>query len=202
MPFIPAPLTFKAAIEMTLYDKPVTNILHVLTQDDLTTEDMGVLAHAIGLVWETNFMALFSAHLVYQQTVLTDISVEFGRQVVDVPALPIPGGVSGDAMPANVAVVTTFRTGNIGRSRRGRAYLAGYSESNITGNVVEPTVRANTLATWLLLADGIDAAIPGALQCVVSKQVGGVPLTIADSWAITQYEVQEFVKTQKRRLPR
>jgi hypothetical protein len=53
-----------------------------------------------------------------------DESVDFGF------TQPYPGAVTGDALPPQNTMLLSFKTGQKGRRRRGRAYIPGVSESN------------------------------------------------------------------------
>jgi len=53
-----------------------------------------------------------------------------------------------DGMPPQSAIVTTLRTGFAGRRRRGRFYLAGWSELQQAQGTVIPLFQSEVLTTW------------------------------------------------------
>lgn len=52
---------------------------------------------------------------------------------------PYPGAVTGDALPPQNTMLVSFKTGQKGRRRRGRAYVPGVSETNAAGGLLTGT---------------------------------------------------------------
>jgi hypothetical protein len=62
-----------------------------------------------------------------------DESVDFGF------TQPYPGAVTGDALPPQNTMLLSFKTGQKGRRRRGRAYIPGVSETNAAAGLLTGT---------------------------------------------------------------
>ena len=79
--------------------------------------------------------------------------------------------ISGSSLPGNVAFVLSFRTANRGRSGRGRNYIGGLNEDDVTGNLLTEA-KAN------LFRDAYSAFLSEALfpyrWVVVSRYNDGV----------------------------
>lgn len=201
MPFVTTPFTYKASINYILNSKPVANILHVTTMLGMTDSEMDDIANSIGNVWGASAMPSLNIQLVLQSVTLTDISIADGRQVTNLLAAPIPGGQGGDAVPNNVAGMITLRTGFTGRSKRGRLFIPGLAESNVSNNTPAPTVMADIVTALELVNAGIDAILPGAYLSIVSFFNAGVARPNGMTFPITSFEARTKLGTQRRRLP-
>jgi len=110
------------------------------------------------------------------------------------PPTPQLGSVSGDALPANVALCISLRTGLSGRTAHGRAYAFGFTDAQFIGSAAVSglvVALANYIQAVISFAGGIGIAVD---YCVLSlkdellRPVNGYAIdTIADS--------------QRRRLP-
>lgn len=85
-----------------------------------------------------------------------DIGVTPNRIVAATPLTQV-GTTAGEALPANVALVTTWRTAFAGRSFRGRTYLGPSQETMNNGGIP----NAATVATIQTAATNLIAAING-----------------------------------------
>lgn len=105
------------------------------------------------------------------------------KATIIAPAGPAPlvtnegravGNISGDVLPPQTAGLLTLRTGQIGRSARGRMYLAFPAEpDNILGAVPSTAyvLAANLLAAQVLLARSIVAPNGGTIEpCIWSRK--------------------------------
>jgi hypothetical protein len=52
---------------------------------------------------------------------------------------PYPGAITGEALPPQNTMLLSFKTGQKGRRRRGRAYIPGVSEANTSNGVLTGT---------------------------------------------------------------
>jgi hypothetical protein len=59
-----------------------------------------------------------------------DESIDFGF------TQPYPGAITGDALPPQNTMLISFKTGQKGRRKRGRAYVPGVSETNTVNGVI------------------------------------------------------------------
>lgn len=112
-----------------------------------------------------------------------------------------PGTASGDGLPNNCGLCVSFRTGLTGRSRRGRNYTIGMTESHQAAGVVNSTYRNAVLAAYSALAANL-AANTDWVHNIASFFSNGEPRLQALKTPVTAYQVvDDFVDSQRRRLP-
>lgn len=83
------------------------------------------------------------------------------------------GGVSGEAVPNNVAACVSFRTAHRGRSFRGRNFVPGVPNSVVTQNTLSTPFITDLLAAYANLV-GAGVFLPGWQFVVVSRRSGGI----------------------------
>ncbi len=114
--------------------------------------------------------ACFVTHLIpqlasawaLQDIVWKKIYPVLGTENITIPTGTLVGGVSTDALPSYCSAVVSIRTAQGGRSRRGRAYIAGVPEAATIGS------RLNTGgAFW--------TAFLAFLNCVATNFIVGDP---------------------------
>lgn len=97
------------------------------------------------------------------------------------------GDLAGDALPPTAPAIITWRTGLIGRSRRGRTYMWPATEAQqIGGQVQGPyAVLLGTFAeAFAVIADSVSSA--GYAHVVYSP-------TLTQAFTRTTYQVQDFL---------
>lgn len=202
MPFIPALNVVKLVPKFLLPDGgTAVNTLHVWQPETVTP----ALLEQATTLYETWF-AEHAAPLISNQVSLieitaTDLSVADGQQFVQ-SGSPIDAGSNSAAMlPAQVTFCTAFKSGYAGRSKRGRAYWIGLSETMVSGSIVAPTIRAAILDAWM--AFGQEFSFEGWSHVVVSYTdlVETIPPTASFIDVTTYVNTQTRVATQRRRLP-
>lgn len=112
-----------------------------------------------------------------------------------------PGGPHvQEGMPNNVALCISFRTPNRGRSYRGRNYISGFHEGQVTGNVISSTVAEAIRAAYQILIDDGEAGSPQ--WCVVSRYSNKLPRAVGIYTLISAVVVTDvYVDSMRRRLP-
>jgi len=136
----------------------------------ITPINLATLGVAVATKWIA-ITAQLSRDFQQQRVVLTDLTTATGPRVER--AASDVGGVDSESAPNNVAACISFRTDQRGRSARGRNYIPGVPNANITLNTLDAAWMDNI---QLLFADMIG---PGALAAgwewvVVSRQTAGV----------------------------
>ena len=113
--------------------------------------------------------------------------------------LPINGLTSGDAVPNNVALVTSHRSNYTGRSNRGRTYLGGFGEGAVAANQVQSVVVNAMMDFW----DELDANLlaENMSHVIYSLYTNGAPRVTPVARVITSRLINSRVDTQRRRLP-
>lgn len=199
MAFIPLPKGVRVAMEFTKNGQLVVNVYHVISDAPLVTANLNAIAAAFQTWWATDLGATQVSALALVRVIATAIDEEGGAQGISTPTTPIAGSVSGTDTPNNVAAVVTHLTGRVGRSYRGRTYLAGLLSSEVSNDAIPSGRVAGILAAYAALNGRILAT--QSKHHVVSYVNNGVPRTTAISSLVTGYKMNTRVDTQRRRLP-
>lgn len=198
--FTPLPNGIKVTFVFSIGGKEVTISIYVTTPSGVDLTDLEN-AVAIGESWwNDQLRGLVATGVTLLAIRALDVSVENGQQVVNNNIETPAGLVAGDAMPNNVALVFSLRTGFVGRSFRGRFYIPGLAESAVSGN--------NIVSGTLTYAQQVGTALvtlfaAGGLTVVVASYVAnGVQRTTAVATPVQTVLINTRVDTQRRRLPR
>lgn len=107
--------------------------------------------------------------------------------------LPIAGLLAGEALPPQTAFIVSWRTGLIGRSRRGRTFVWPPNEaSQASGQLSGGYLAAlNNFATQSLTVTGAGGA-PVYLKVVFSE-------VLTQAFTINSFTVPQFSGSQRRR---
>lgn len=108
-----------------------------------------------------------------------------------------------DALPPQLALCVTWRTGLKGKENRGRSYLTGFAEDSQTGGYWIPEIQvwADTgFASPLLTQFGPLGAGNFSLS-VVHTVSGGARLSPPTATPIVSFTVHNETRTQRRRGP-
>lgn len=112
--------------------------------------------------------------------------------------LAIDGGTAGTPSPVNVAVMTLFNTGQIGRSKRGRVYQSGMAASAFSGNTFDPSFVTAVWSDWDSLTDILTGI--SFTHVVISREQDLETLATPQAYAIVQYQTDIRVHDMGRRL--
>lgn len=188
----------KAEVRFTWNSQLVENVLHFQHAIDPADEaNMAVLADTIANQVSTVWLPLMAATVtfreVYVEEYADNISQSFTEQGTGA------GGAAGESMPGNATFCLSLRTAFVGRSRRGRFYTIGMSETQQAAGVVTATYRQ----AWLSAMNNLittTAAVQWALV-VASFTTGGTPRPTAQvTPVVSVIAVDDFVDSQRRRL--
>lgn len=199
MAFIPVPNTARVSVRATLFGQSIINVLWVRGPGPLSAAGLLNAATLIRNGYDANILPELSQDIAYQDVTARAMDTDSGPQVVLPWGEGNLGGEPSASMSGNVAFCITHRTANIGRSYRGRTYLAGLPESMVANNNLDSAMAS-------ALADGFDTLRAGLLTanltlCVVSLYSGGAPRAAGVATAITESLARDTrVDTQRRRL--
>lgn len=129
-----------------------------------------------------------------------DMTVEDGIQLSDTEGLPSVGSNGGSAGAFQVCYTTTWLTGLVGRSNRGRTYGIGLSQEGALHNVLTGAAHAQIVTkmeTFLAIWPTVD---PVAIFSVASFVNGGVPRVNGQLRPVLSFRVPFPLATQRRRL--
>jgi len=190
----------KIVISYTIGGEVAINVVFVRTQDESSATQIQMQAAATKM-----YDALDAEWIpVVSDTVdLVDVeAIEWrapdGILKRAVGTFPLAGDHTSNPMPANVALVVSHRTGHVGRSKRGRSYMLGFTESDVSGNIPTAALALAASDTFTVYNTDIDA---DDLELIVySLYEDGSARTTPASTPVTSHQVDLRVDTQRRRL--
>lgn len=200
MTFVPAPNVLQAELRFTLGTNKCENVLYFQGSAGVTP----VLAQTLGnnLIgwWNTNIKPDSSNIASLNEVYITDLSNQTSFTVSVTTGLPSVGTNGGDAIPYNCAICISFRTGNRGRSGRGRNYVGGIPETQVSGSAIDAARLGRTVAAYQSLI-GAGTFTPGLQWVVVSRFTNNAPRGVALVQPITTaLSVDNIIDSQRRRL--
>lgn len=201
MPFVPAANTLEARLRFVLDGQIAENVIYFQGSAGVTPALATTLGGALVTWWNTRFKADSGNLMALLEVYMTDLSFATSFTVSYVTGLPSTGTSASPTLPNNVAMCVTFRTGNRGRSGRGRNYVMGLTETDVTGNTISAGRASNAAAAYTALI-GAGTFVAGLQWVVVSRFTGGAPRGAALVQPITTaLLVNNVVDSQRRRLP-
>lgn len=201
----PVPRTYAARLYQELHDQLIMNTINIFLpvgtglglNDPATANLIGGVVHD---AFKDAFYAVLSSDIKMVRWECQYIGSIDG--VVSESSSIATGLVSNAALPGNVALCLSLRTGLSGRSRRGRIYLGGIPENYVTANEITAELASsiNTKATEFL--GDIATGLEGQGEVVVisryaNKQLRTEPLVTVVTDMLLKDRV---VDSQRRRL--
>ena len=206
MPFVPVPDTVLVEMRMTANGQQVENTLWFRFLDPYTAAEMTLLGDNLLVWWQDELEPLVSSGVQLREIVVTDMNSATGPQVSVVPPSTVTGDNTANIVPGNVTLSVSFRTANRGRSFRGRNYIVGLTEDQVTGNDFATGITALFQAAYEAL---IPVAAASDTEWVIASRFSGVdpvtgdpiPRTTGIATPVTSVVVVDnFVDSQRRRL--
>lgn len=199
MAFIPVPNTVRSTIEMRLHGTQVVNTLHSRFATPADVAGLTAVNAELQSWWQAAVAPFLSVDLLLTGITSTDISSLNGPSV-QTPVAEISGQRLFPALPGNVALCVTFRSANRGRSARGRNYVPGLCETDVTGNTVTAAVGLGLASAYSQLPDLFGVGLGGA-WVVASRYANGQPRAAGVTFEIISVDVRDLrVDSQRRRL--
>lgn len=202
MPFIPVTNVAQFNVRGTYLGEQVENTLYVRSTSAWTPLTLQDAATSVSTWWAGSVLPLLSNNYVYRETYAVDLTTVASPTATETPVGTQVGGTSGDPLPGNVSLCVSFRTASRGRSFRGRNYVCGLVEPNVSGNTISPTWSESVVLAYQLLAVPDEIFPPAFTWGVVSRFTNNQPRSSGVFTPITQVlVVDNFVDSQRRRLP-
>lgn len=202
MAFQAVPNCAQVTVRGELLGEEVNNTLGFMltTPGTVTGSALATLAAGVALVWETYMLQTLPEDYIFNDVQARALDVQNGP-IAEAPGGAQPGLLIGNVMPNNVSFCISFRTGLGGATNRGRNYVCGLLESEVTNNELG-VGRINALRTAYSELLGAGSVANGWQWCVISRKII-IPLVIGRGVPITNIHVTDArVDTQRRRLPR
>lgn len=199
MAFVPTPNCARAVINFIQGTSTYSNVLH-FTKDSFTGGDMNILANTLDDAINDVHLPNITTNSLYVGVRVYDIRTSTGAVVFNDDHAG-GGAASGDPAPLNSAVVITLRTNTRGRTGRGRMFVAGYADAELSGFTWSS--NAMQAANNYLSAMRDNAALLGWIHVIRSTQTDGVLLNPAVTREVVGFDIRSPITgTQRRRLDR
>jgi hypothetical protein len=153
MVFVPGTNIFKVDIRQELFGQQVSNTIYFRADSPPVGEaDVAFLAAEVQQFWEEELAPHVVQDLELREIYITDLTTQTSPTYTYPVTPAVSGERTGDPLPSNCTFCVSFRTSGRGRSSRGRNYVAGLVEENVTGNVLDTTAADGIVAAY---TDGI-----------------------------------------------
>lgn len=143
-----------------------------------------------------------SSDVTYTQMILKQMTPIAFDEVLNPPVSAIQGSVGGGAMNSTLAVIFTKRTGVAGKTHRGRMYIGGVSQADVTPIFLNSggITRATTFLSAIMARWGPSGTDLALQLGVYSRVIGGShPFTTAGWQPVTRLDLQTVIGNQRRR---
>lgn len=201
MPFVPAANTLQAELRYNYGSSLAENVLYFQGSAGVTVALATTLGNNLIGWWNTNFKARMPTQVVLREVYVTDLTTQTSFTVSVTTGLPSAGTALQDPLPFNCALCVSLRTANRGRSGRGRNYVLGLLETEVSANTVASTTVSPTLTAYNLLV-GAGTFTPGLQLVIVSRFTNKLPRANALVQPVTNAVILDsVVDSQRRRLP-
>lgn len=202
MAFIPVPDCVQITIEGSLDGQQTINDLYFRSSiGPRSAADVSALAAAIA-GWVVGFYApLLNVAWLGRKVTARGLSNVDGF-TAEVSLLANDGAVAGEAMPNNVSMAVSFRTGSAGRSSHGRNFVPALSDVNVDGNNIDSTWAQSVVDAYSELVFPGTVLPGGWVWVVVSRFTNNEPRSEGTFKEILTVSVTDLiVDSMRSRLP-
>lgn len=197
--YIEVPQCAEFNIRYTHLGESCQNTLYFRRANGWGASDLSVVCAGLSTWWQQNILPLLSTQTIFHEVYGVDLSSQFGPTFTEAVTNSPGGPLVQDPMPGSVAMCVTFRTAGRGRSYRGRNFISGWTELNVSGNSFRQADADDVADAYTLLV-AADYNIE-ADWVVVSRYTGGQPRTSGIYSPVIAATVRDlFVDSQRRRL--
>jgi len=200
MPFQPATGIVQAEVRMVLDSQRVENVFHFSGPSSSDPVAIAALADALRISWTNDVLPIVSSALQLNSVYVRSLDAAIAPASESFPANAQVGGNTQPVLPSNVSWCLKFTTGLTGRSGRGRSFVVGLCENQVTANLIAAGTADDLLIAYQSFF--ATAAGQGWQPVVLSRVQGGDELPVALGYAITGVGFSDrVVDSQRRRLP-
>ena len=201
MAFVPAPNIVEVQFRQTLEGSMTMNRIHINVGVTPTSAIIAAILAALATWWEDNIQGIVSSNLELRELYGKSLETQPGPEATFSAGFPLAGGITTEPLPANCSLAVSLRSGETGRSSRGRWFWQGLCESQASGSTVSAGVVSSIDAAMTNLKDVIDGL--SYVWSIVSffhdnvPRVGGPVYFVVNDILI----VDDVIDSQRRRLP-
>ena len=200
MPFVPAPTIIMAEARATVDGQHEENRFMCRSLSAIDAAQLQAVAIAVWDWWETSYSQVLTSSVLLNEVVATDMSEENGGQYTYAPDATTTGEFGGISMPNEVSLCISLRTGNRGRSARGRYYQLNVGQEGMDGiNTVSGSYAAAAVAAGGDLISALSAIAPLTIVSYIhngAPRVGG-PVYFDVTSAVLVDRIVDSMRTRK-----
>jgi len=154
MAFVPASNVLQVEIRGSLNGIPVETTQYHQHAGSIVVGDVDDLFDWYQAEFLPDYLAPLGIEYKVNELYGTDLTSASAPTYSLVFSPQLEGGEASAAVPGNVAACISFRTANRGRSARGRNYVPGLLESDVSGNGMDLTLVNTLVAAYELMLGG------------------------------------------------
>lgn len=211
--FIPVPNAAELSLQFSQADGEFAeNVFGVQRDEAWDGPSLLLVANAMATWWHdgdgsgNSYRGKQAATVEFLKVTARDLTIEGGLRV-DSTTIPasVTGGGTGNQIQNGLSLSVTARSGLAGRSQRGRTFLVGLAEgnlSNIGDNLITSTVAVSVVDAFNALIGAIHTADSHSVLSVISRRHDNAPRITGVTTPIIQYGLHDlFLDYQRRRAP-
>lgn len=190
--------TVKAAFTCDASNTTIVNTMWFRLLAEFGQAEVEDLADALDEWWAGLIVAAMAGNTEYVGTEIYDMRSPDSFKVINDDSNGALGTRMGDAASLASAMTVTFQTNRIGRSYRGRVYLSGFAEPDVS----DKSFNSGIITIVDNYFDTLDAALTGlpAWQHVVASRVqNGVVLEEGVTTPVVSYRANARIYKQGER---
>jgi hypothetical protein len=201
MPFVAAPNIMMVEFRYTIDGQQCENRVMVNNQGPIDPSDLQLIAQESWNWWELTYAAHVGTNVLLREVVVTDQTTIDGAQYTYAPDATTTGAKA-DPLPNECAFCVSFRTGNRGRSARGRWFAVSLSTAD---RVDSNRLTSAYVQDFVTALNGLIAVYAGEGKplTIVSYRSEGVPRPGGPVYfpVTTAIAVDSLIDSQRRRKP-
>lgn len=195
--FVPSPNVVRVVHRMDRAGFPMYNVMYHDAGGVPSGAQLTAIAETLGTLYINTILEQLANVLNYEECVTYSMQSETAPTGAWSAPDPSPGGITSEGCARGSAPVVTLRTANRGRSSRGRSYLPGAAEANISNGVLDSGYMASLETAYENYRTG--AAAEELPLLVYSQYTGGGPRVAGVPQLVLSVEIRSATLGSQRR---
>lgn len=195
----PVPDTMEVEAIFLLFGQRIENVYHVKSNTGVDAQVLSDCADAFNDWIVDSFMGVLSQDVHYLGLEVRNLDIPNGSVTTRQPGTDIHGAYTENSEPGGTTLCVSARTGQSGRSYRGRKYISGIPTTQRTGNTVLSSWAAACVAALNDLLTVLTAV--NQVLVIVSRIQDHVTLSTPITTPVENFTVTDYdIDSQRRRL--
>jgi len=200
MPFVPAPNIVQCEIRMQLDGQRIENRIMIDCLQAVNSTAVTECANFVRAWCQSTFALQLPEAVSFREVYCKGMDSPNGFEAT-APFVDVHGAMLEPPLPNNVTICASLRTGQIGRSARGRFYWPCLAETQVDGNTVNQAALTNISTALNALkseiSDHMFAWVVVSYRHNNAPRTGGPVYFVINNITFTD----DTVDSQRRRLP-